>query len=88
MPEVMRKQEIEQNFHAFQAVVASYLPDREGEYALLHNKQVVSLFSVITDALIEGDSRFGDGNFSVQRVTGRSIDLGFLSYASDDRLII
>jgi hypothetical protein len=35
--------------------------------------------------MTEGHNRFGDGNFSVQRVTDRPLDLGFLSYASGDR---
>jgi len=80
-----RRQEIEDNFQAFESVVATLLPDHAGEFALLSHRELIGIFPRAFDAMWEGQNRFGDGNFSVQRITTRALDLGFLSYASSDR---
>lgn len=80
-----RKHEIEQNFNAFQGLVASLLPEHFGEYALLRGRELVQVFPRVFDAMSEGHGRFADGLFSVQRVIDHPLDLGFLSYAEDER---
>jgi len=78
--------EIQENYRYFQSVVASLMRDHEGEFALLHSCAVVGVFSRAVDAMTEGYTRFGPQAFSVQRVTDRPIDLGFLTSASSDRI--
>lgn len=80
-----RVHEIERNFQAFQGLVGSLLPAHAGQFALMRDRSVVEVFSRAGDALNAGSSRFADGLFSVQRVTDRPLDLGFLSYAEDER---
>lgn len=80
-----RKQEIEQNFRAFENYVSSLLPEHAGEFALLSGRQLIGVFPRAFEAMAAGHDRFGDGHFSVQRITNRPLDLGFLSYASSDR---
>ena len=80
-----RRQEIERNFEAFQNLLTSLLPDKAGQFALLRNRKLIATFPKAVDALIEGNERFGDGQFSVQRIIDRPLDLGFLSYASGER---
>lgn len=88
MQQATRQQQIEENFHAFQGVVSSYLPQCEGKFALLHDKEVVEVFADIIDAVVHGNDSFGDGHFSVQRITDKLFDLGFLSHVTNERLII
>lgn len=88
MHEATRQQQIEDNFHAFEGVVSTYLPEREGDFALLHDRKVAGVFANIIEAVVEGNGRFGDGNFSVQRITDKLVDLGFLSHSTNERLII
>ncbi len=85
---VDRIAEIEQNFQAFLGVVGPLLAEHTGEFALLRHRKVVDLFPRAIDAMSEGHHRFGDGLFSVQRITDRPLDLGFLSYAADERIAI
>lgn len=80
-----RNHEIEQNFRAFEGFLASLLPEHAGHFALLSSQQLVGVYPRAVDAMLEGYERFGDGNFSVQRITNRPLDLGFLSYASSER---
>lgn len=80
-----REQEISQNFQAFEGFLANLLPKHAGEFALLSREELIGVYPRVMDAMTEGSARFGDGNFSVQRITNRPLDLGFLSYASGDR---
>ena len=80
-----RRHEIEQNFRAFESYVSTLLPDHAGEFALLSGRELIGVYPRAFEAMSVGHDRFGDGNFSVQRITTRPLDLGFLSYASSDR---
>jgi hypothetical protein len=82
---IQREREIEQNFQFFQEAVSSLLPSHYGEFALLRNKEIKGVFPKAIEAMTEGYNRFEDGLFSVQRVIDRPLDLGFMSYGSDDR---
>lgn len=86
MAQAARRQEIERNFEAFESLLSTLLPQKAGQYALLSGSQLMGVFPDAVDALTEGNERFGDGNFSVQRITNRPVDLGFLSYASGERV--
>jgi hypothetical protein len=85
MAQAQRRREIEENFRAFEGLLSTLLPDRAGQFALLRHRTLVEVFPTAIEALMEGQERFADGLFSVQRVTDRPLDLGFLSYASGDR---
>ena len=86
MAPAARRHEIERNFEAFETLLGSLLPQKAGHYALLSDTRLVDVFPTAVEALTEGNERFGDGNFSVQRITNRPVDLGFLSYASGERV--
>jgi hypothetical protein len=85
MAQAQHRREIEENFSAFEGLLDTLLPARAGEFALLRHRDLVEVFPTAKEALTEGHQRFPDGLFSVQRVTDRPLDLGFLSYASGDR---
>lgn len=74
--------EIEKNFQFFQGFVGSLLEQHYGKFALLHDANVVQIFDEPIEAFKEGHSRFTDGNFSVQEVTDKPLDLGFFSHAN------
>lgn len=86
MAQPARRHQIERNFAAFESLLGSLLPQKAGQYALLSDSELKGVFPSAVDALTEGNERFGDGNFSVQRITNRPVDLGFLSYASGERV--
>lgn len=80
-----RHAEIKRNYEAFEGLLASLLPTKAGQFALLRGGELVDIFPKAIDALLEGNGRFSDGRFSVQRITDRPLDLGFLSYGSGER---
>ncbi len=73
--------EVDANYDFLQRKLSTYLPDHEGEYALLKSRELVSFFTKPGDAYREGLRRFDDGIFSIQEVTAEPLDLGFFSYA-------
>ena len=84
MPDA-REVTIRQNFHYFQGIVGSLMESHAGQYALLHASSVVDIFARPMEALEAGYAKFSDGQFSVQKVIDRPLDLGFISYGAGGR---
>lgn len=80
-----RETAIRQNFHYFQGVVSDLMERHAGQYALLHARAVIDIYSRPIEALEAGCEKFADGLFSVQKVIDRPLDLGFISYGSGER---
>ena len=75
----MRNQ-AEANFHWFQENLSLLLEQNRGSHVLLHDCAVAGYFASSLDAIKEGMSRFGEGNFSVEAVDDKIEDLGFYSH--------
>jgi hypothetical protein len=73
--------EVDSNYDAFVAQLPNILDRRRGQYALLHQQQIVEYYDGALEAASEGYRRFGEGAYSVQEVTDESDNLGFYSYA-------
>jgi hypothetical protein len=73
--------EVDANYESFVAELPRLLAARRGQYALLHQRQIVGYHGSALDAVTEGHLRFGEGAYSVQEVTDESDSLGFYSYA-------
>lgn len=82
------RHEIDQNYAAFEKLMPTLLTKHAGGFALLRERQLVGVYSKAVDAVAEAQQRFADGIFSIQRITDRALDLGFLSYASGERDVI
>lgn len=76
--------EIRENFEFFQGAVGGWLAAHRDRYALLRDRTLIDFFNKPGEAVEAGLKRFDDGRFSIQRVTNRPVDLGFLSYGSGD----
>ena len=73
--------EVDRNFEAFKAMLPDLLKDQAGKFVLLRDTKLIEKFDTAGDALIYAQAQFPDGLFSIQEVTGRTIDLGFFSHA-------
>lgn len=73
--------QVDQNYAVFERVLPSLLQTNPGEFALMHDAQVVRFRSTALAAVSDGMRLFGPGNYSVQEVTSLADDLGFYSYA-------
>lgn len=70
----------ETNYSWFLERRPELLTTHRGQHALLHDKTVTGFFSTSLDAIIDGLSKFGEGNFSVEPVDDDIEDLGFYSH--------
>ena len=76
-----KRQEVSQNYEAFQEMLPELLETHRGKFALIRHGEVIQHFDSVRDAVVYGQEKFEDGLFSVQEITDRVIDLGFYSYA-------
>ncbi|MGH6872629.1 MAG: hypothetical protein ACREHE_14100 [Rhizomicrobium sp.] len=65
--------QVEQNYQAFQKLLPQLMKTNPGQYALLNNGQVIRFFQSASDAVQEGFTKYGPGNFSVQEVTDQPL---------------
>ena len=84
--------EVDKNFEAFRTMLPDLMKDHAGKYVLLRKSELIQKFDTAGDALIYAQAQFPDGLYSIQEVTGHTIDLGYFSHAvyfphiqSDDR---
>ncbi len=73
--------EVDRNFKAFGAMLPDLMKDHAGKYVLLRKSELIQKFDTAGDALIYAQAQFPDGLYSIQEVTGHTIDLGFFSHA-------
>ena len=77
--------EIDRNLSCFLEALPSLLPDHADEYALIRGGNVLDFYGSALDAQIAGNRRFEDRLFSIQRVEHVTEELGYYTYAIDQR---
>ena len=73
--------QLDLNYQAFQKLLPELLQTHAGKFALMNDGRIVDYFDSFSDAARIGNAKFGEGNFSVQEVTSKGINLGYYSYA-------
>ena len=82
---ISKIEEIDRNLEKFLAMLPSLLPQHAGQYVLMRHVAVVDFFDSALDAQIAGNQKFGDMVFSIQPVEETVEQLGYFSYAIDQR---
>ena len=70
------KPQVDLNWDAFCALPESVKRECAGKSVLLHDGEVDSFWPDRATALEDGFARFGTGNFSVETVNAKPVDLG------------
>ena len=73
-------QEVRRNYEAFRELLSELIETCPGQCALMRRGELVEVFRTSRDARWIGRERFSDGNFSVQPITERDLDLGWYSH--------
>jgi hypothetical protein len=76
-----KQDHIDRNYEAFKRLLPDLLATHAGKTALLRNEELVDIFDSMADAERAGRRLYPDGLFSVQRITDRTVDLGYFSHA-------
>lgn len=74
--------EAHRNYRAYQEEYKDRLErEHPGRIAMLHNQELVSVYNDMGDAYSIGVEKYGLGNFSLQRIGQRPIEIGILAAA-------
>jgi hypothetical protein len=73
--------EVDTNLACFLRQLPKLLEKHRDQYALLHRGVVTAVCASAEAAQAEGNRRYADGLFSVQKIVDVQIDLGFFSHA-------
>lgn len=77
-----KQQEIDQNYEAFLELLPSLMKTHAGKFVVIKSQKPIEFFDTARDALIYANNKYADGFFSIQEVTNKVIDLGWISHAS------
>jgi hypothetical protein len=77
--------EIDRNLTKFLEILPVLARDHLGQWVLMRHEAVVGFYQSAMDAQIAGNTAFGDQIFSIQPVKEEAEDLGFFSYAVNQR---
>jgi len=72
--------QVRQNYEAFRKYLPTLLPEHRGQYALMKDGVVVGIFLIAIETYRAGEEQFGLGNFSMQKIVDKPIDLGYFSH--------
>ena len=75
------REQVDQNYDAFRAMLPRILPLHEGKYALMKDGAAVGFYTTLEDAYTTANQFYKHQPFSVQKVTDIPVDLGFFSHA-------
>ena len=76
-----QREQVDNNFAAFQALLPTILPRYRDKYALMKDGEAVGFYSTLDDAYMTANQFYRDQPFSVQKVTETPVDLGVFSRA-------
>jgi hypothetical protein len=77
--------EIDRNLAKFLEMLPVLARDHQGEWVLMRHEAIVGYYNSAMDAQIAGNNAFSDRIFSIQPVKEEAEDLGYFSYAVDQR---
>ncbi|MGQ0664210.1 MAG: hypothetical protein ACT4P2_11625 [Pseudomonadota bacterium] len=69
------------NYAAFKQLLPELMKSHRGKFVLLRDEKPVEFFNTARDAMVFGRRLYSDGNYSVQEIAERLVDLGFFSHA-------
>lgn len=72
----MERADVLKNYAAFEAIRAELEASRLGQFAVLHDGQLVGIYPSIREARTAGSAHCGVGNFSTQEIRSEPIELG------------
>ena len=81
MSDPVQRREIDANYDFLQRQLATVLPERRGQYALIKSCRFEGFYDKPGEAYREALARFDDELFSIQEVTDQPLQLGFFSLA-------
>ena len=77
----MERAEALKNYAAFEAMRGDLEARHVGQFAVLHDGELVGIYKDVTEARSAGSGRCGFGHFSIQEIRAEPIQLGSIAAA-------
>ena len=77
----MERADVLKNYAAFEAMRAELKASHLGQFAVLHDGQLVGTYASIREARTAGNAHCGVGNFPTQEIRSEPIELGTMAAA-------
>ncbi len=77
----MERTDVLKNYATFEAMRAELEASHFGEFAVMHDGQLVGTYESIREARFAGNARCGVGNFTTQEIRPEPIELGMIAAA-------
>jgi hypothetical protein len=78
-----QQEQVKTNYTAFKKMLDKIIVEHRGQFALMHDGEIISYFDTSKDAFTAGQLLYGciyeQGRYSVQEVTDKVINLGWFS---------
>jgi hypothetical protein len=78
---VTQDEQVKLNYDAFKKLLPGLLKDAD-KYVLMKDGNVVAIYDTMPDAVTTAEKLFGDGQWSIQKITDKPINLGLRSRAA------
>ncbi|MYE38433.1 MAG: hypothetical protein F4X82_02870 [Candidatus Spechtbacteria bacterium SB0662_bin_43] len=70
----------QENYDFFLEKKDTIPPEHSDKFVLIYKKKFVGYFDTENDAFRVGFEKYGNGKFSIQKVSDEPVDLGIISY--------
>ncbi len=77
----MERADVLRNYAAFEAIRVELEASHLGQFAVLHDGQLIGTYPSIREARTAGNARCGVGNFTTQDIRSEPIELGTMAAA-------
>ncbi|WP_419554591.1 hypothetical protein [Candidatus Poriferisodalis sp.] len=77
----MERAEVLKNYAAFEAIRVELEASHLGQFAVLHDGQLIGTYASVREARTAGNARCGVGNFTTQEIRSEPIELGTMAAA-------
>ncbi|WP_419909674.1 hypothetical protein [Candidatus Poriferisodalis sp.] len=77
----IKRADVLKNYAAFEAMRAELEAGHLGQFAVLHDGQLIGTYASIREARTAGNARCGVGNFTTQEIRSEPIELGIMAAA-------
>ena len=77
----MERADVLRNYAAFEAIRVELEASHLGQFAVLHDGQLIGIYASIREARTAGNARCGVGNFTTQEIRSEPIELGTMAAA-------
>ena len=73
------EEEVKENYQFFKEKLPELMTEHKGKFLVLRNRKIEGYCNTHEEAVLKAKEEFPDGLYSIQQVSDKEVDLGFIS---------